>query len=200
MARSRLLRLPLAEPEHAPLLTRRLVLRTPTLSDHREWAALRESSQAFLRPFEPEWTARELSRTTYRQRLRSQAGLAAAGRALPWFLFERERGRMVGGITVSNIRRGVAQAGTVGYWMGAEHAGHGYMREALRAVMACAFEEHDLHRLEAATLPDNERSIRVLERCGFRREGVARSYLRIAGAWRDHLLYATVNPSPTAGH
>ena len=130
---------------------------------------------------------------TYRQRIRSQSGLIAAGRALPWFLFHRETDELLGGITVSNIRRGVAQAGTLGYWMGEPHAGQGYMREAVDAVVRDAFHRHGLHRLEAATLARNARSIRLLERCGFEREGLARSYLCIDGMWQDHLLYALVN-------
>ena len=193
MARLRLLRPSGPETIAPTLTTTRLVLRLPTLGDYRAWAALRGASEDFLRPWEPQWTPRELSRMTYRQRIRSQTGLVAAGRALPWFLFDRTDDALLGGVTISNIRRGVAQAGTLGYWMGEAHAGHGYMGEAVEAVCAHAFSRHGLHRLEAATLPDNHRSIALLERSGFQREGLARDYLCIAGRWQDHLLYARVN-------
>ena len=192
MARLKLLRPATPEAVATPLVTARLTLRLPTLADYRAWAKLRGESEGYLRPWEPEWTPRELSRMTYRQRIRSQTGLVAAGRALPFFLFDRE-GELVGGITVSNIRRGVAQAGTLGYWMGEAHAGRGYMSEAVEAVCEHAFSRHGLHRMEAATLPANRRSIALLHRCGFEREGLARDYLCIAGRWQDHLLYARVN-------
>lgn len=197
MARLRLLRPGIAGPGPSELATPRLVLRVPTLGDHRQWAELRAASEAFLRPWEPLWAPRELSRMTYRQRIRSQSGMIAAGRALPWFLFDRETDALLGGITLSNIRRGVAQAGTLGYWMGEAHAGRGLMREAVLAVVDHAFRNHGLHRLEAATLATNVRSIRLLERCGFECEGLARSYLCIDGEWQDHLLYASVNPTPS---
>ena len=171
----------------------------PQVGDYRAWAELRGTSNAFLRPWEPEWTAKELSRTTYRARVRAQTGQIAAGRALPYFLWERRTDTLLGGITVSNIRRGVAQAGTVGYWMGQPYAGQGFMREALDAVCDTAFREHGLHRMEAATLAHNRRSVALLERCGFRREGLARSYLRIDGRWQDHLLYARVDDGPDDG-
>lgn len=192
MARLRLLRPALPAPGPTVLETERLLLRPPSPQDYRQWAELRGASEAFLRPWEPRWTPRELSRTTYRQRIRAQHASVAAGRAVPWFLFD-PAGELLGGITISNIRRGVAQAGTLGYWMGEAHAGRGYMREAVEAVVLDGFRRHGLHRLEAATLAANERSIRLLERCGFEREGLARDYLCIDGEWRDHLLYARVN-------
>lgn len=200
MARLRLLRPSPPEPRPDVIETERMVLRPPTLADHRAWAELRGASEAFLRPWEPEWTTRELSRTTYRQRIRSQTGLVAAGRALPWFLFSRADDALLGGVTVSNIRRGVAQAGTLGYWMGEAYAGRGYMSEAVEAVVADAFDRHGLHRLEAATLATNARSIALLDRCGFEREGLARGYLCIEGRWQDHLLYGRVaSSSPRYG-
>ncbi len=166
------------------------MLRRPEASDFEEWAGLRAKSADFLKPFEPSWTADELSRPAYRLRMRRQEAEINAGRGLPWFLFDIGNGQLLGGLTLSNIRQGVADTATVGYWMGEQFAGQGYMREAVDAVCESAFRDHRLHRVEAATVIENERSQRLLLRCGFREEGVARGYLKICGAWRDHLLFA----------
>jgi ribosomal-protein-alanine N-acetyltransferase len=97
---------------------------------------------------------------------------------------------LIGGLTLANIRRGVAQAGSIGYWMGAPYASRGYMTDAVRTLIPFAFGALRLHRLEAACIPTNTPSIRLLERLGFAREGLAREYLCINGVWEDHLLYA----------
>ena len=106
-------------------------------------------------------------------------------------------------MTVSNIRRGVSQSATIGYWMGECHAGNGYMSAAVEAVCNRLFRDNGLHRVEAATLPTNMRSVALLERCGFRLEGCARDYLKIAGRWQDHLLFARLaldRPAPRMVH
>ncbi len=176
--------------EPAQLFTERLMLRRPDPQDFENWSTLRAKSADFLKPFEPAWTADELSRSAYRMRMRRQEAEINAGRGLPWFLFSLENGGLVGGLTLSNIRRGVAETATLGYWMGEDYAGLGYMREAVGVVCQNAFSEHGLHRIEAATVVENERSQRLLKRCGFRPEGTARGYLKICGTWRDHLLFA----------
>jgi ribosomal-protein-alanine N-acetyltransferase len=93
-------------------------------------------------------------------------------------------------VTLTNIRRGVAQAASVGYWIGGPFARRGYMTAAMKALMPFSFQGLRLHRVEAACIPTNAASIALLERSGFRREGHAREYLCINGAWQDHLLYA----------
>ncbi|MGI9355643.1 MAG: GNAT family N-acetyltransferase [Rhizobiaceae bacterium] len=186
----RLLKFARPHPAPAQLFTERLMLRRPDPSDFEEWAALRARSADFLKPFEPVWTADELSRSAYRLRLRRQEAEINAGRGLPWFLFSLGTGTLLGGLTLSNIRHGVAETATLGYWMGEEFAGRGYMREAVDTICENAFNAHKLHRVEAATVVENERSQRLLLRCGFRQEGIARGYLKICGTWRDHLLFA----------
>jgi ribosomal-protein-alanine N-acetyltransferase len=99
---------------------------------------------------------------------------------------------LVGGLTLANIRRGVAQAGSIGYWMGLPYVRRGYMSAAVRAVIPFAFATLRLHRLEAACIPTNAASIRLLENSGFVREGYAREFLCINGIWQDHLLYGRV--------
>jgi ribosomal-protein-alanine N-acetyltransferase len=116
--------------------------------------------------------------------------------AYPFFLFRREDAALIGGLAVANIRRGVAQAGSLGYWIGAPHARRGHMTAAVRALLPVVFDSLRLHRLEAACIPTNTASVRLLERTGFRREGYARSYLCINGIWQDHLLYAHLRTDP----
>ncbi|MFN3208430.1 MAG: GNAT family N-acetyltransferase [Roseovarius sp.] len=172
--------------------TERLTLRQPVLSDFRDWSSLRESSADFLIPWEPQWAADHLSRKGFANRVYWSQRSISAGSALPLFVFRRSDQMLVGAITLDNIRRGPAQAGTLGYWTGQPHARQGYMREALQAVSHYAFERLDLSRLEAACLPENTPSRRLLESCGFKYEGVAQSYLQIAGRWRTHVLYAAL--------
>jgi ribosomal-protein-alanine N-acetyltransferase len=169
-----------------------VTLRAPRKRDHEEWAHLRQESRAFLEPWEPRWPADDLDYPAWRQRLRRYNAEAAAGTGHAFLIFETERGRLVGGISVGNIRHGVAQSAQIGYWMGERYAGQGLMKAAMKLALSHAFDTLKLHRLEAACIPDNARSIRVLENAGFRREGLLRSYLRINGVWRDHLLYALI--------
>ena len=172
--------------------TERLVLRLPIHSDYRDWATLRVESREFLAPWEPAWAVDHLSRKGFANRVYWSARAEAAGTALPFFLIGRQSGQVLGAITLDNIRRGPAQAGTLGYWIGARHARQGFMREAIAAVVAHAFGPMDLSRIEAACLPENTPSRGVLEKSGFKYEGVAQSYLQINGRWRNHVLYANL--------
>ncbi len=114
----------------------------------------------------------------------------AQGAATAFLIFDRETRELLGGISIGNIRHGVAESANIGYWMGERHAGKGIMVDAVKLVCRYAFNSLRLHRVEAACIPDNLRSVRVLEKAGFQREGLLRSYLRINGEWRDHFLYA----------
>ncbi len=172
--------------------TGRMILRPPVHADFRHWAALREQSREFLAPWEPSWARDHLSRKSFVNRVYWANRSIAQGTALPMFLERREDGRLIGAITLDNIRRGPAQAGTIGYWIGAPHAREGYMREALTAMVHHAFEVLDLSRLESACLPENKASRGLLEKCGYKYEGVAQSYLQIDGRWRNHVLYANL--------
>ncbi len=167
-----------------------IMLRMPQMADYAEWAQLREASRGFLTPWEPTWPSDDLTRGAFRRRLKRYAEDQRADLAYAFMVFRNEDGALVGGLTLANIRRGVAQAGSLGYWMGAQFARHGFMTAALRALIPFANENLRLHRLEAACIPGNDASIRLLEKTGFKREGYAREYLCINGAWQDHLLYA----------
>jgi ribosomal-protein-alanine N-acetyltransferase len=167
-----------------------IVLRTPQMNDHADWAALRESSRDFLTPWEPTWPADDLTRSAFRRRLKRYSEDIRADQSYALFVFRRQDSALVVGLTLANIRRGVAQAASVGYWMGQPFVRRGYMTGALKAVLPFAFGTLRLHRVEAACIPTNDASIRLLQKCGFAREGYAREYLCINGIWQDHLLYA----------
>src|SRR4051812_29826933 len=173
-----------------PITGEGVMLRGPHMADYSAWAELREASRKFLTPWEPTWPSDDLTRPAFRQRLRRYAEDMRTDQAYAFFVFRAEDNALVGGLTLANIRRGVAQAGSIGYWMGAPYAGRGYMADAVRTLIPFAFGTIRLHRLEAACIPTNIPSIRLLERLNFRREGLAREYLCINGVWSDHFLYA----------
>lgn len=172
--------------------TERLMLRPPQPTDFGPWASLRRESQSFLMPWEPAWATDHLTRKAFGARVQWAQRSISSGTAIPLFLFLRETETLVGAITLDNIRRGPAQDGTIGYWIGAPYARQGYMREAIEGLTHHAFRSMDLSRLQAACLPENAASRGLLERCGFKYEGVAQSYLQINGRWRNHVLYANL--------
>jgi ribosomal-protein-alanine N-acetyltransferase len=180
-------------PEVGPVVYGdRIYLRVPQAQDYAAWAELRAQSREFLTPWEPTWSSTELTKVSFRRRLKHYARDLREDLGYAFFLFRDGDEVLLGGLTLSNVRRGVTQACTLGYWVGEPHAGQGYMTAAVSAVVPFVFETLRLHRLEAACLPHNEASRRLLERTGFSREGLARRYLKINGIWQDHLLYALV--------
>jgi ribosomal-protein-alanine N-acetyltransferase len=174
------------------LETERLTLRPPVHSDFRQWSALRAESRDFLMPWEPLWAEDHLTRRSFTNRVYWSQRSITSGTALPLFLIRRSDDALLGGITLDNIRRGPAQAATIGYWTGERFARQGYMREALEALVHHAFVVMDISRLESGCLPENTASRRLLESCGYKYEGVAQGYLQINGRWREHVLYANL--------
>lgn len=169
------------------------VLRAPVERDWRSYAEIRAASRAFLEPWEPIWPSDALSRDAFFRRLNRYASDWRDDTGYSMFLFDRATTALVGGISLSNVRRGVAQCGTLGYWMGETYAGQGYMREGLSLLLDFCFDELGLHRVEAACLPHNEPSKRLLLGRGFSEDGYARKYLKIRGAWQDHLLFSLLS-------
>ena len=186
------LRSPFSSDPPPVLRNDRVTLRSPEMGDFEQWAALRFESREFLAPWEPVWPANDLTRSAFRSRVRQYWRDIDDDAAYPYFIFDRTGHRLLGALTLSNIRRGVAQTATLGYWMGAPFAGQGYMTAAARLVLSFAYGHLGLHRIEAACLPHNAPSIALLRRHGFEQEGYARAYLKIAGKWSDHLLFAKV--------
>jgi ribosomal-protein-alanine N-acetyltransferase len=176
-----------------PVLTgSRIVLRAPRQRDYEAWRSLRSRSRDFLKPFEPRWTEADLNRRAFGTRLWRGRREAQRGSDYSFLIFERTPGGevLVGGLTVSNIRRRAAQYGNLGYWMGQEFAGRGLMSEAVGVLLPFYFDVLGLHRIHAAFLPHNLASRRVLEKNGFHEEGYAQNYLQIDGKWADHVLFA----------
>jgi [ribosomal protein S5]-alanine N-acetyltransferase len=176
-----------------------VILRTPQMTDFEEWATLRETSRDFLTPWEPTWPVDDLTRTAFRRRIKRYAEDLRTDQGYAFLIARSSDGALVGGLTLANIRRGVAQAGSLGYWTGLPFVRQGYMTAAVRAVVPFAFTSLRLHRLEAACIPSNTGSIKLLEKTGFLREGYAREYLCINGTWQDHLLYACLTDGSDSG-
>ncbi len=188
-----LFRLPSSAPPPLAPRGRGLLLRSPQMSDFIQWSRLRESSRGFLTPWEPIWPSDDLTRSGFRRRLRRYQEDMAGDKAYPFLIFRENDGALLGGVTLANVRRGIVQAGTIGYWIGQPFAGQGHMSAALRVLLPSLFGELNLHRVEAACIPTNIASVRVLEKCGFVREGAARRYLCINGVWQDHYLFGLLS-------
>jgi ribosomal-protein-alanine N-acetyltransferase len=185
----RLPRLFAAAPPALRLVGERVMLRPPERGDWQEWAELRGESRRFLAPWEPTWSADSLARGAFRRRLQRYAADWRSDQGYSFFLFRNEDGAMVGGIGLSNVRRGVAETASLGYWIGERHARKGYMTAALDLILGFSFTRLKLHRVEAACLPHNGPSRGLLAKCGFREEGYAKEYLCIDGRWQDHVLF-----------
>ena len=162
------------------------------MKDHLQWVEQRQDSRQFLENWEPVWSPDYYSKRAFQNRVywanKSFKNLSS----LPLFIIKRDSQQLVGAITLDNIRRGPSQSGTLGFWIGQDFARLGYMSEAVKAVVAYSFSKINISRIEAATLPDNFASRGLLEKSGFKYEGVAQSYLQISGRWRSHVLYANL--------
>ena len=187
------LRSPFAGDPPPSLRDGHALIRVPDMGDYEQWAALRAQSRDFLTPWEPVWPSNDLTRTAFRSRIRQYWRDIDEDVAYPYFIYTPDGETLVGALTLSNVRRGVAQTATLGYWIGEPHARRGYMTSAVRLICDFAFRHLGLHRVEAACLPHNAASIGLLRKCGFAHEGLARGYLKIAGEWRDHLLFARLS-------
>ena len=173
--------------------TERIYLRLPQISDFENWRNLRSNSRDFLEPWEPIWSSIALTRLGYIRRLRRYTREIRADRSITFFIFNQKNNDLLGGISLSNIRRGVTQSCTLGYWIGKPYTRLGYMSEAVNVVSHYVFESLKLNRLEAACIPSNKASIGVLKKNGFTEEGFARRYLYINGKWQDHILFAIIS-------
>ena len=181
----------------SPMLrTSRVTLRPPVLGDFAQWSKLRETSRTFLAPWEPIWPPDDLTKVAFRRRIRRYQREIRSGTGYPFLIFSPDGETLFGGLTLAHIQRGVTQSAILGYWMGEPYAGKGLMTAAVNATIEFAFETLHLNRVEAACLPHNAASIRLLEKVGFTREGYARKYLCIEGRWQDHILYGLVRSDP----
>jgi ribosomal-protein-alanine N-acetyltransferase len=179
-------RLFLARAEPFRLVGERVFLRPPERGDYEEWASLRARSRDFLTPWEP---TDALSRANFRARISRYAEDWRTDQGYNFFIFGNDDA-LTGGIGLSNLRRGVAETASLGYWIGEPFARQRFMTAALPLVLDFAFDRLRLHRVEAACLPSNVPSRALLLHTGFQQEGYARNYLLIDGKRQDHLLFA----------
>ncbi len=167
----------------------RVFLRPPKRRDALKWQKLRMSSKSFLVPWEPSWDASSCTRRAYLRYFKNSNYLANMDRAYSFLIFKTDDKTLLGGINVGNVRRGVSQSASLGYWIGEKYSRNGYMKEALKLLIPSLFVDLRLNRIEAATLEENIASKNLLKKIGFKKEGVLRKYLKINGTWRDHTLY-----------
>jgi len=168
----------------------RLVLRFPLRKDFENWVVLRKKNEVFLNKWEPKKTEYFYSLRSFKLRVKWCKESFKNQRTLSLFIFLRKEKKLIGGITLDNIRKGSSQSASLGYWLAYEHTRNGYMTEAMKLIIDYGFNVLKLSRLEAATLPENEASRKLLEKIGFKYEGVAQSYLQIYGKWRNHIIYS----------
>ena len=174
-------------------------LRYPRMPDFKPWAKLRAESRDFLTPWEPSWARDELTKGAFRRRIKRYQKETRLDSAYAFFVYRKGDHQLQGGSTLSNVRRGVTQGCTLGYWIGERFARQGYMFDGVRALIPFVFSTLGLHRIEAACLPTNQASQSLLAKAGFRREGLARKYLQINGEWRDHVLFALLEDEAQIG-
>ncbi len=166
------------------------LMRLARYGDYEQWYKLRSESRGFLQLWEPTWRSDDLTERAFRSRVVRAEQEFHSGLSAQLLLFSQDDETLLGGLTVGLIRRGAAQCCMIGYWMGERHAGKGHMFAALQLAIPYIFGTLQLHRIEAACIPDNHRSIRLLEKAGFEREGLLREYLKINGQWRDHVMFS----------
>ncbi len=171
----------------------RIFLRPPKRRDALKWQKLRLASKKFLVPWEPTWDVYSCNRRAYMRFLKNSTYLANLDRAYSFLIFKNDSKVLIGGINVGNVRRGVSQSATIGYWVGKNYARNGYMNEALNILIPSLFVDLRLNRIEAATLEENTPSRSLLKKIGFKKEGILRQYIKINGKWRDHIMYSLLS-------
>jgi ribosomal-protein-alanine N-acetyltransferase len=162
---------------------------TPLVAgDAEEMLALLLRNRAFLAPFDPDRPASDFTLAGQRASLAELEKARSAGTTYAFGI--RAGGELVGRVTLAQVFRKAVQSCYLGYWVGEEQNGRGYATTAVGLAVDYAFGELGLHRIQANVMTNNPRSARVLEKNGFRREGLALRYLQIAGRWEDHYMYA----------
>jgi ribosomal-protein-alanine N-acetyltransferase len=171
----------------------RVELRPLEGSDFDLWRAVRERSREWLEPWEPMADPTSPDPVTDAEAFRARCGAWERQRhfdtAYGYGMFVHE-GPFIGEVSLGSVQRGPFQSAFVGYWVDAEHAGQGYVPEGVAIILRYGFEELGLHRIEAAIVPRNIASRRVMDKLGLREEGLAERFLQIRGVWEDHVRYA----------
>jgi ribosomal-protein-alanine N-acetyltransferase len=169
----------------------RTAIRAVRPSDADDLLDLRLRNRDFLAPWDPLRPASFFTRAGQAEWIALQQRAWTDDRGYGFVVLDAEEGdRVVGGINLFNIVRSARQSAGMGYWIDQAAGSRGHATSAVLLAASFAFGHLGLHRLEPAVMPRNARSNRVMEKAGFRREGLAVRYLRIAGVWEDHSLYA----------
>ncbi len=168
-------------------------LRPPKYKDWQEWSHIRKENMSYLKPWEPTWNIHELERSHFVKRVRFFEKLSINDEAYSFLIFEKPNLQLIGEININNVQRGVVQSCSIGYWISENKMGLGLMSEAISLIKEFSFDELELHRIEAACLEKNQRSLNTLKKNHFNIEGVAKKYLKINGKWQDHVLLSCIN-------
>ena len=179
---------------HMYLSLNRVRLQPWTKKAGADWVRLRRENQDFLEPFEPLWQTLPTI-ALYEQRRQFYHQDCVDDKGYRFLLYDNMYRQLMGALAIFHVRRGASQCASISYWIGQQFSRQGYMKEALSLLEYFAFEQIDLHRLEAYCLPCNYASIALLKSRGFHEEGIAHHYLRIQGDWQDHLRFAKLNNS-----
>ena len=167
-----------------------ILLRPPQYSDWINWSKVREVNKLYLQPWEPLWSPGELERSSFVKRVRMFEKLSTNDEAYSFLIFKNENTEFIGELNISNIQRGIIQSCSIGYWIAKKYEGLGMMSESLELVKSFIFNQLKLHRIEAACLPHNSPSLKVLLKNGFKIEGTARKLLKINNKWQDHTVFS----------
>ena len=165
-------------------------IRPLTPDDLEAQLQLRIANREFMKPYDPRQPNHFFTRSGQEAHLRMSMQQWAEGRGYGFGVFERSTGDLIGRVALSNVVRGAWQNATLGYWISGDKNGRGYGTEAVQLATRFAFFNAGLHRVQAAIMPRNVRSIRVIEKAGYRFEGESPRYLSIDGVWEDHRIYA----------
>ncbi len=172
------------------LIGNQIILELPAKKHSQDWIDVRSKNFGFLQPWEPRWDPAVLTPAGYKQILKKFIKHREEWRNLVYFIIRKSDQKLVGGITLGNIRFGSAATTQLGYWMGEEYTRKGYMQEALAVITRYAFTELYFERLEAYCMDNNRPSINLLKKCNFKPEGEARGFLEINGFREDHLAFS----------
>ena len=170
----------------------KVILRPPQYSDWKAWADERKKNKLYLQPWEPLWSINELERSSFVKRVRMFERLSHNDQAYSFLIFTSDNEDFIGEVNISNVQRGIIQSCTIGYWIAKDCEGKGMMSESLELVKEFIFNELKLHRIEAACLPHNMPSLKVLLKNGFIKEGTARKLLKINDKWQDHTVLSFI--------
>lgn len=170
----------------------KVILRPPQYSDWKAWADERKKNKLYLQPWEPLWSINELERSSFVKRVRMFERLSHNDQAYSFLIYKSDNEDFIGEVNISNVQRGIIQSCTIGYWIAKDCEGKGMMSESLELVKEFIFNELKLHRIEAACLPHNIPSLKVLLKNGFIKEGTARKLLKINDKWQDHTVLSFI--------